>query len=793
MTAKQATTPLTPFPESPLIWICRKDQRQNHFLIFRRFFSLSRLPDLARLRISAYAHYQVALNGTPLGRGPDPSNPNRYYFDAYDCRNALRTGRNVLSVLAYAFGPELPWPETAYLSGEFGWLGFALECVSAGGNRRVIGSGADCQVRTANAWARHSPGFTELRAAYKEYYDARKIGYESWLSASAESEGWKPATVLRKDDLTYDYTFVPKEIPPFRHRPIHPREAYSIDGGYAYGFSRKRGWQIENPEALVKDYPLNDYYHVIRWGEPNFKDQRMQTADNTACVVNKFPRCGVPALWMDFGGIQYGSFEMEIETPVAGSVIDVGYGESPNITFVDRYTSRAGRQTFRPYHARAGRYVMISFKTLRGPIKVHGVRFLRCDYPTPDPDEAMVTDSNTINRIHSVAANTLQLCMHSHFEDCPWREQKLYVGDMLLEALAAYYLWGAYDYVRKNLRQLAERRRSDGWVTSGPGVARGSGLIVDFPLYYIIELRDYTLHAGDQAFLAGMYPHALRLLENYRKLGWSRDGLLDVGEADTFSNWCFINWNDIVKKGHCAPLNFLLARALEASQQMAEWLDKRDDARRIGCERDALRDAVNHAFWDAKHGLYCDSRYRGRPIPHFSTETNILALLSGIPDNKQSEAILSALLSGKLCQTTPTPFFTALVAEALFRHRQGDAALQLIESYWGGMLQRGTDAFWEVFLPQTPLDAMPPKWASLCHGWGSAPAYLLPAYVLGIRPLEPGFRQFTVDPQPGKLRRLCGSVPTPYGPIRIDFQNGRPTVTHPPETRNVTGRRMRSK
>ena len=56
------------------------------------------------------------------------------------------------------------------------------------------------------------------------------------------------------------------------------------------------------------------------------------------------------------------------------------------------------------------------------------------------------------------------------------------------------------------------------------------------------------------------------------------------------------------------------------------------------------------------------------------------------------------------------------------------------------------------------------------HAWGAAPANLLPSYVLGARPLAPGWTRAEIAPQPGTLSRAEGKVPTPLGPILIRWE-----------------------
>jgi len=777
------------FSHSRWIWRKKKDRSQNRYLAFQREFSLGRVPAEAQLRISAYSHYQVAINGVAVGRGPDPSSHRRYYYDTYDVRSCLRRGRNVINVLAYAFGPKLPWPETSYLPGEYGWLRFELACRTGRGRSRFIGSDNDCRVRSADAWSRGAPGYTELRAAYKEYYDAHRFGYDALSPSETRSREWRRAVELSPSDLKYDYVFHPKEIKPFEWRDRFPAAAYTIDGGFAYGFTAQRGWQIENPEVLVPGYPVEDYYEIGRKGEPNFPRRRVEADPENRCMIRKSPGCGAPSLWVDFGGMQYGTLHLELETAAPGTVIDIGYGESPHITYVDRYTTRKGNQVFSPYHFRAGRYVMLTFSRIAAPIILRGLRFRRCDYavrPNPNP---FACSSGLLNRIESASVNTLRLNMHSHFEDCPWREQKMYLGDMYVEALACYYTWGEYDYMQKNLTQMAARNRADGWISSGPGCPRGGSLIVDFPVHFVMELRDYYLFSGDRNTLEALYPQAVKVLENYLNMGLRRKGLVDIGKADSFANWCVINWNDVVKKGECAPLNFLVLRAFAAAADMAEWLNRPNDRAKFVRIVGPFRRAMDRAFWNPAKGMYRDGRYRGKAIEHYSTETNTLAILSGLPDKRKTRRILKAFREGRLSLETPTAYFNAFVAESLFRSGRTAMALQLIETYWGRMLERGADAFWETLLPRTPDGSHPPKSVSLCHGWASGPAYLLPAYVMGIRPLGPGFERFSVDPQLSGLTAASVSVPSPHGPIVARYEKGTLHVIHSRRTTPVISKK----
>ena len=56
------------------------------------------------------------------------------------------------------------------------------------------------------------------------------------------------------------------------------------------------------------------------------------------------------------------------------------------------------------------------------------------------------------------------------------------------------------------------------------------------------------------------------------------------------------------------------------------------------------------------------------------------------------------------------------------------------------------------------------------HAWGAAPANLLPRFVLGVRPLVPGWSSALIRPNPGGLKSAEGKVPTPLGPVLVHWE-----------------------
>ena len=84
---------------------------------------------------------------------------------------------------------------------------------------------------------------------------------------------------------------------------------------------------------------------------------------------------------------------------------------------------------------------------------------------------------------------------------------------------------------------------------------------------------------------------------------------------------------------------------------------------------------------------------------------------------------------------------------------------------WRHMVESGTTITWEAWDRSTSRTR-----TGITPG-GAAPANLLPRYVLGAEPTAPGWQTALIRPCPGPLQHAKGKVPTPRGPIKIDWNN----------------------
>ena len=174
----------------------------------------------------------------------------------------------------------------------------------------------------------------------------------------------------------------------------------------------------------------------------------------------------------------------------------------------DRFACRGGRQTFKTFHPRGGRYVQVTARppervSTPAPVTLHAVtiRDARCLTPVVG---AFDCDRDEFNWVWCTGINTMAANTEDTFCDSPWRERGLYLGDGYIQTLIHLVTSPDRRVARRSLEFFAQGQRDDGQF---PGVVPAwlREYYGDYTLIYPLWLRDYWARTGDlDAVRAGL-------------------------------------------------------------------------------------------------------------------------------------------------------------------------------------------------------------------------------------------------------------------------------------------------
>ncbi len=447
----------------------------------------------------------------------------------------------------------------------------------------------------------------------------------------------------------------------------------------------------------------------------------------------------------DLGRESVGYFTLDIDLSQDAEIL-VGFGEHlkdqrvrmeiESRNFVARITLPAGRTQFTHWFRRWGcRYLQLHIPAKRARVRSAGI--LPVDYPV-DESAAFRCGDGLHNRIFDVSRHTLKMCMHSHYEDCPWREQALYAMDSRIQMLCGYSAFGETDMPRESLRLLARSIREDGMLElCAP--AKIAITIPCFSLAFIIALWEYVLYTGDVSLAEELLPTSLRILEAVQARDDGR-GRINCFKEKKY--WNFFEWQPGLDGGEIVAqdehpvraeglLTAYYALALEAAEKLCAVLEK-DGA--VLKERRSRTVAALNDFWDAEKGLYAAFLQDGEKSV-YSALMQSLALLCGAADEDRAKNLRERLAKGEgMIPVTLNDAMSRYQALMQDEETYADFVFDEIAEIWGRMLCEGATSFWETELGDRDFNNA----GSLCHGWSAVPVYFYYAYGLGLRPEAPG-------------------------------------------------------
>jgi hypothetical protein len=685
----------------------------------------------------------------------------------------LRPGKNVIAILAYHRGEDF----SDYKAGSPG-----LIAAAAIGALRLA---TDGQWRARPHTAFRSgpmPRVTPQMGFTTEFDAARE---EDWAAVGFDDGDWPAAAELA--GATDGFW---KELRPRPVQPLAIREPVPVDVVAQGDFLRRA-----EGETLAQTM-MGDALVARRWW-----DAFAEPAGSAASYANKVPAPGMflrlpDDRWLtvrspesgmtgryfivDAGREEVGLLTFRVDAP-AGAILDISHGEHlddgrvraaiGNRNFADRYVCKGGVQEFTlPFRRLGGRYIQVQVSGCAAPVRFDYVGLRPVELPLEQSGAFTCSDSMA-ERIYGIGVRTLRLCMHEHYEDCPWREQALYAYDSRNQALYGYQAFGNYDFAAASFDLLGRGLREDGLLElCAP--ARCSVTIPMFSLVWIVEVAEHWMYSGAPGLFETFREQIASMLMRFIGRIDPATGLCRLStEKDA---WQFYEWEDELAgtvrddpgAGRLdAPLSLYLHEAIGCYAWMLEQSGDGSAAAPWRRRQSALGAALRRGCWDGKRRLFATYRMAGR-LRHQAELVQALAAYAGLVRPRELQPLLRRAKAKDVIPMT----ISSRLYEVLGWMPAGPAAREAvadsIRTRWGGMALSGATSFWETELAcRDWSDA-----GSLCHGWSALPVYYYQAWVLGVRPLSPGFGRFLVQPYPDRFAHAEGRIPTPQGPISIRWE-----------------------
>ncbi|KAJ0109648.1 hypothetical protein J7T55_014210 [Diaporthe amygdali] len=369
------------------------------------------------------------------------------------------------------------------------------------------------------------------------------------------------------------------------------------------------------------------------------------------------------------------------------------------------------------------------------------------------------------------------------------RDRDPYVGDLAISAMTLYLSHQDPTAARNVLADLADHQREDGWIP--PASIRNYTLpLFDYPLWWVVCSYDLVMYSGDTDYLDKYYANIVKVLDVYYPNCTNADGLLEkgLGNSAGYGDYAFLP-----RTGVITYYNALYVLALDHAADLAEFYGKDEDAARWRERSAAVGPALMRENWDSSVGALFD----GGPCPDDSNGTtkcpvhaqdgNSIAILADVADFEDGYSILD-YLSKALTRPYGNAFYdsSALSPDDQFDQRVyafisffeiaarfrlfSDSAFDEIQRLYGWMSSHDPfSTFWEGIGPGgEPYEA---GFTSMAHGWSTGIVPLMTNYVLGVRPLMPGFQAFLFAPYSmwDGMNWARGEIPTPRGPIGVEW------------------------
>lgn len=375
----------------------------------------------------------------------------------------------------------------------------------------------------------------------------------------------------------------------------------------------------------------------------------------------------------------------------------------------------------------ACRYVKMELlgSSVYSDFRISNISFKATTSVATTPSPLAATTDSLIKDIDKIGLTTLKECMQTVYEDGPKRDRRLWIGDLYLESLANIYSFKNNDLTKHCLYLLAGLSYENGVVPSNvferPKPHPQINPLFDYALIYNVALKEYLQSTGDKETAMDLWP-VIKTQVDIPKKYIGEDGMLDYEKAGK-EWWLFFDWRNGLDKQ--AALQGVVIWAYKNTYELAKMIGKENEVAELPALIKKMIGATHKNLYDKKSGVFISGKDK-----QVSYASQAWMVLSGVATKTEGAAALKKLPAMQNVVYPGAPYLYHYVIEAMIQCDMKKEAKEMLVNYWGGMVKKGADTFWEVYDPKddflSPYNFFPVN--SYCHAWSCTPVYFIRKY-----------------------------------------------------------------
>ena len=695
-------------------WIWPEQPGTNRFFRFRNDFVSDGSP--LTLHVSADERYVLQLDGREISRGPARGMPSHWFCQKVS--TPVAPGRHRLEAVVWALGKDAP---TAQLS-QGG--GFFLKGEGAADALLTTGKGSwkAAPLRgTATDGRTYPRSFgcgTQFKVVGCSVLDEEPADAQ-WQSARVVVPSVKAAE-LGWGRMTSALAVFESGLPEMMMRPVKPGEIPA--GKLEVAAHARREWLLD----------LGDYY------------------------------CAYPFLTVSGGKgakIRLGFAECLVGKDGKKLHRDARDGAFTQAYFDTFLPDGRARAVFTVPWWRCGKWCKLEVETDGEPLTIEDITLKETRYPIAIDGSFSAAGDASLADIVRICERGVEMCAHEIMFDCPFYEQQMYPGDILMSFAALRTMTRDLRLPLQGLALFDAARMPSGLVPMNWPCShdqRGT----TWTLSWVACIGEIALWGGREnlAWLKDRLPGVTHTLMSYERIENEAGLLIDP------PGWNFLDWTKGWEKGSYVPpngvagggpsscINLLYLQAMERTVDLATAVGNMEMADFWRKRAARLAAGIRATFWDEARGMIADKPAK----TSFSEHAVALSITTECLPKTMRDRSFSALETAS--DLSRASYMLHMVFSAYFRYGRGDLFLKKLDQ-WRDYLKLGL---------RCPLES-PEFPRSDCHAFASTPLCHFHTGLAGVRPMGPLFEKVRVAPAPGGLKSVSVKTPHPRGTIEVDL------------------------